>query len=83
MEKYINATAKDAMEVGKEYLEEDSIESAEPVVVVGKLHDEYVEVVEEEGESEQENGGERDEENEEGGGGERGRGYVEEDEGGG
>ncbi len=42
-------TAKDAMEVAKEYLEEDSIDGAEPVVVVGKLDDEYVEVVEEEG----------------------------------
>ncbi len=43
--KDIDMTSKDATEVGKEYLEDESVESAAPVVV-GKLDDEYVEVVE-------------------------------------
>ncbi len=48
MAKDIDVTAKDAMEVAEEYLEEDIDDDGSAPVVVGKLDDEYVEVVEEE-----------------------------------
>ncbi len=47
MAKDIDVTAKDAMEVAEEYLEGDSDDDDSAPIVVGKLDDEYVEVVEE------------------------------------